>query len=54
LKAKEHLGVKDETGTAELELTLPASPGGRWTAAVALLDAGCELQLTEYALAATT
>lgn len=54
LKAKEHLGVKDETGTAELELALPPSPGGRWTAAVALLDAGCELQLTEYALAATT
>ena len=50
---KDHLGVKDEKGNAELELTLPASPGGRWTAAVAVLDQGCDFQLTEYALAAT-
>lgn len=50
---KDHLGVKDEKGAADLELTLPASPGGRWTAAVAVLDQGCELYLTDYALAAT-
>jgi len=52
--AKEHLGVKDERGNAELELTLPPSPGGRWIAAVALLDQGCDFHLTEYALAATS
>jgi hypothetical protein len=52
--AKEHLGVRDERGNTQLELPLPASPGGRWVAAVALLDAGCELQFTEYALAATS
>lgn len=50
---KDHLGVKDEKGNAELELTLPASPGGRWTVAVAVLDQGCDFQLAEYALAAT-
>jgi hypothetical protein len=50
---KDHLGVKDDKGNAELELTLPASPGGRWTAAVAVLDLGCDFQLIEYALAAT-
>lgn len=52
--SKDHLGVKDEKGDAELELALPNSPGGRWVAAVALLDQGCELELTEYALAATS
>jgi hypothetical protein len=51
--AKDHLGVKDEKGNAEIELRLPDTPGGRWTAAVAVLDAGCDFQLTEYALAAT-
>jgi hypothetical protein len=51
--AKDHLGVRDESGNAQLELPLPALPGGRWTAAVAILDEGCELQLTEYALAAS-
>jgi len=51
--AKEHLGVKDEKGNAELELALPATPGGRWTAAVALLDQGCDFRFIEYALAAT-
>lgn len=50
---KDHLGVKDEKGNTEIELRLPDSPGGRWTAAVAVLDAGCDFQLTEYALAAT-
>ena len=50
---KDHLGVKDEKGTNEMELRLPDSPGGRWTAAVAVLDAGCDFQFTEYALAAT-
>jgi hypothetical protein len=50
---KDHLGVKDEKGNAEIELRLPDAPGGRWTVAVALLDAGCDFQLTEYALAAT-
>jgi hypothetical protein len=52
--AKDHLGVRDERGNAQLELSLPGLPGGRWVAAVALLDEGCELRLTEYALAATT
>ncbi len=51
--AKDHLGVKDEKGNNEMELRLPDSPGGRWTAAVAVLDQGCDFQLTEYALAAT-
>jgi len=50
---KDHLGVKDEKGNTEIELRLPDSPGGRWTAAVAVLDAGCDFQFTEYALAAT-
>jgi len=49
--AKDHLGVKDDAGNNELELTLPTGVGGRWTAAVALLDEGCQLELTEYALA---
>ena len=53
LIGKDHLGVKDEKGNAEIELSLPAAPGGRWTAAVAVLDLGCDFQLTEYALAAT-
>jgi len=52
--AKDHLGVRDEKGNAELELLLPATPAGRWTAAVAMLDEGCELQFAEYALAATS
>ena len=52
--AKDHLGVKDEKGNAELELTLPATPGGRWTAAVAILDEGCDFRFGEYALAATS
>jgi hypothetical protein len=52
--AKNHLGVKDEKGNAQLELSLPGFPGGRWVAAVALLDEGCEFQFTEYALAATS
>jgi hypothetical protein len=52
--SKEHLGVKDEKGNAELELALPGPPGGRWVAAVALLDQGCDFELTEYALAATS
>jgi hypothetical protein len=52
--AKDHLGVSNEKGSAQLELLLPGLPGGRWVAAVALLDEGCELQFTEYALAATT
>jgi hypothetical protein len=52
--AKDHLGVENEKGSAELELALPESPGGRWTAAVALLDEGCEFQFTEYVLAATS
>jgi hypothetical protein len=51
--AKDHLGVKDEKGNNEIELRLPDSPGGRWTAAVAVLDQGCDFQFTEYALAAT-
>jgi hypothetical protein len=50
---KDHLGVKDEKGNTEIELRLPDAPGGRWTAAVAVLDGGCDFQLTEYALAAT-
>jgi len=50
---KDHLGVKDEKGNAEIELRLPDAPGGRWTAAVAVLDQGCDFQLTEFALAAT-
>jgi hypothetical protein len=50
---KDHLGVKDEKGNAEIELRLPDTPGGRWTVAVAVLDAGCDFQFTEYALAAT-
>ncbi len=52
--AKDHLGVRDEKGSAQLELSLPGMPGGRWTAAVAVLDLGCEFQFTEYALAATS
>jgi hypothetical protein len=51
--AKDHLGVKDEKGNAEIELRLPDAPGGRWTVAVAVLDQGCDFQFTEYALAAT-
>jgi hypothetical protein len=51
--SKDHLGVKDEKGTNEMELGLPATPGGRWTAAVAVLDSGCDFQFTECALAAT-
>jgi len=51
-KGKDHLGVKDEKGNAEIELPLPATPGGRWTAGVAVLDMGCDFQFTEYALAA--
>ena len=51
--AKDHLGVKDEKGNAELELALPATPGDRWTAGVAVIDEGCDFRLTEYALAAT-
>jgi hypothetical protein len=50
---KDHLGVKDEKGNAEIELRLPDTPGGRWTVAVAVVDAGCDFQFTEYALAAT-
>jgi hypothetical protein len=50
---KDHLGVKDEKGNAEIELRLPDAPGGRWTVAVAVVDAGCDFQFTEYALAAT-
>jgi hypothetical protein len=50
---KDHLGVKDEKGNAEIELRLPETPGGRWTVAVAVVDAGCDFQFTEYALAAT-
>jgi len=50
---KDHLGVKDEKGNTEIELRLPDAPGGRWTVAVAVLDQGCDLQFTEYALAAT-
>lgn len=50
---RDHLGVRDEKGAADLELPLPASPSGRWTAAVAVLDQGCDFQFTEYALAAT-
>jgi hypothetical protein len=53
-KVEYHRGVLDMKGSAELELALPESPGGRWTAAVALLDEGCELQFTEYVLAATS
>lgn len=52
--AKDHLGVSNEKGNAQLELPLPGLPGGRWVAAVALLDEGCEFQFTEYALAATS
>jgi len=50
---KDHLGVKDEKGNNEMELRLPDSPGGRWTAAVAVLDQGCDFQFADYALAAT-
>jgi 5-methylcytosine-specific restriction endonuclease McrA len=52
--AKEHLGVKGEKGTAQLELALPGVPAGRWVAAFAVLDEGCALQFTEYCLAATS
>jgi len=51
--AKDHLGVKDETGNAQLELSLPGTPLGRWVAGVAVLDEGCDFELVEYALAAT-
>jgi len=50
---KEHLGVAGEKGTHQLELALPDAPGGRWTAAAALIDEGCDFELAEYALAGT-
>jgi hypothetical protein len=52
--AKDHLGVKDETGNAQLELSLPGTSVGRWVAGVAVLDEGCDFELTEYALAAAS
>jgi hypothetical protein len=51
---KEHLGVAGDKCNYQLELTLPDAPGGRWVAAVAVIDEGCDLALTEYALAGTT
>ncbi len=51
---KEHLGVAGDKGNNQLELVLPDAPGGRWTAAVALIDEGCDFSLTEFALAGTT
>ena len=51
--AKDHLGVKDEKGNNEMELKLPETPKGRWTAAVAVLNESGDLSFTEYALSAT-
>ena len=51
---KEHLGVAGEKGNYQLELALPEAPGGRWVGAVALIDEGCDLALSEYALAGLT
>jgi len=51
---KEHLGVAGEKGSYQLELTLPDAPGGRWIGAVALMDEGCDLAISEYALAGLT
>jgi hypothetical protein len=50
---KYHQAAENEKGSAELELALPESLGGRWTAAVALIDEGCGFRFSEYVLAAT-
>jgi len=51
---KEHLGVKDESGNARIELATPEYPPGRWVAAVVLFDEGCGFLLGEWVLAVTT
>jgi hypothetical protein len=50
--AKEHLVVKDEKGSYQLELNLPSMPGGRWTAGVVVTDEGTGFKLGDYCLAA--
>ena len=50
---KEHLAVAGEKGSNQLDLVLPEAPGGRWTVAVAVIDSGADLNITEYAIAGT-
>jgi hypothetical protein len=51
---KEHLGVADEHGSAEIELFLPDKSRGRWNAGLAVIDEGGKLRLGDFVLAAVT
>jgi len=51
---KEHLGVSGERGNNRIEVFLPPAPAGRWTAAVAIIEEGCQFKLGEFVLAAST
>jgi 5-methylcytosine-specific restriction endonuclease McrA len=50
---KEHVGNSGDKGNGMIEIRLPDAPGGRWTAAVAIIDQGSNVQLTEYAVVAS-
>lgn len=48
--ATEHSATKDDRGTGRVELYLPSTPAGRWTAAFVVQGEG-DCQITEFVLA---
>jgi hypothetical protein len=50
---KEHVGNAGDKGNGTVEIQLPDAPGGRWNVAVAVIDEGTKVELTEFAVVAS-